>query len=201
MGEHINQDPFSIKDAPVENQRPMRVILIGAGFSGIYTTIRISQRLRNVQLQVYEQNEELAGVWWLNRYPGLACDIPSYSYQFSFAPNPYWSSLYAPGPEIRAYMQDVAERYGATRYIKTSHAVKECAWDAGQKIWRVKIHNIKTGEVFEDTANVVISAKGGLNQIMWPRIKGLGDYRGKLIHSGEWDERQATETERHDPNR
>ncbi|RSL84918.1 hypothetical protein CEP51_003643 [Fusarium floridanum] len=188
MGEHISEVPFTLKDVPVENQRPMKVIIIGAGFSGIYTSIRISQRLRNIQLQVYEQNDGLAGVWWLNRYPGLACDIPSYSYQFSFAPNPYWSSLYAPGPEIRAYMQDVAERYGATRFIKTSHAVKECIWDAGMKIWRVKVHNIKTNEVFEDTANVVISAKGGLNQIMWPRIKGLGDYKGKLMHSGQWDE-------------
>ncbi|UPK92003.1 hypothetical protein LCI18_002938 [Fusarium solani-melongenae] len=188
MGEHINEIPFTLKEVPVENQRPLKVIIIGAGFSGIYTSIRISQRLRNVELQVYEQNDGLAGVWWLNRYPGLACDIPSYSYQFSFAPNPYWSSLYAPGPEIRAYMTDVAERYGATRFIKTSHAVKECIWDAGKKIWRVKIHNIKTDEVFEDTANVVISAKGGLNQIMWPRIKGFGDYKGKLIHSGQWDE-------------
>ena len=64
---------------------------------------------------------------------------------------------------------------------------------------RVKVHNIKTDEVFEDTANVVISAKGGLNQIMWPRIKGFGDYKGKLIHSGQWDERQAPETQQHDP--
>ncbi|KAH8714753.1 hypothetical protein BGZ61DRAFT_574819 [Ilyonectria robusta] len=188
MGEHISSQPFNIKDEPVENQRPMRVIVIGAGFSGIYAAIRISQRLKNVQLQVYEQNEETAGVWWLNRYPGLACDIPSYSYQFSFAPSPYWSALYAPGPEIRAYMQDVAERYGATRYIKTSHAVKECVWDSEKRIWRVKVHNIETDEVFEDTANVVISAKGGLNEVKWPNIKGLGDYKGKLIHSGKWDE-------------
>lgn len=53
---------FTIKDEPVENQRPMRVIVIGAGFSGIYTTIRLSQRLRNVSIQVYEQNKETSGV-------------------------------------------------------------------------------------------------------------------------------------------
>ncbi|KAF4987339.1 hypothetical protein FDECE_15473 [Fusarium decemcellulare] len=184
----FNSDGFTIKDEPIENQRPMRVIVIGAGFSGIYTTIRLSQRLRNVSIQVYEQNNETSGVWWMNKYPGLACDIPAYSYQFSFAPSPYWSALYAPGPEIRAYMQEVAERFGANRFIKVSHAVQQCVWDVSERKWHVRIKNLKTGEVFEDVANVVISAKGGLSQIMWPKVKGLEDYRGKLIHSGAWDE-------------
>ncbi|KAI1049953.1 hypothetical protein LB506_001854 [Fusarium annulatum] len=160
-----NRPKFTLKDTPVENQRPMRVVIIGAGFSGIYSTIR-----------------------WLNRYPGLACDIPSYSYQFSFAPNPYWSSLYAPGAEIRAYMQDVAERYGANRFIKTSHQVTSATWDSENKFWRLIVKNIKTGETFEDTANILVSAKGGLNQIAWPEIKGLKQFAGKLMHSGAWDE-------------
>jgi cation diffusion facilitator CzcD-associated flavoprotein CzcO len=49
--------------------------------------------------------------------------------------------------------------------------------------------NLKTGDIIEDTANVVISAKGGLNQIMWPKIKNLETYQGKLIHSGAWDDK------------
>ncbi|KAH7143503.1 hypothetical protein EDB81DRAFT_947590 [Dactylonectria macrodidyma] len=181
-------ETFTIKDEPLENQRPMRVIVIGAGFSGIYATIRLSQRLKNVSIQVYEQNDGVAGVWWVNRYPGLACDIPAYSYQFSFAPSPYWSSLYAPGPEIRAYMQEVAERYGADRFIKLSHAVQECVWDANERKWNVKVKDLKTGDILEDVADVILSAKGGLSRIMWPKVKGLESYRGKLIHSGAWDE-------------
>ncbi|EWG38643.1 hypothetical protein FVEG_01817 [Fusarium verticillioides 7600] len=183
-----NRPKFTLKDTPVENQRPMRVVIVGAGFSGIYSTIRMTQRLRNIDLTVYEMNEETSGVWWLNRYPGLACDIPSYCYQFSFAPNPYWSSLYAPGAEIRAYMQDVAERYGANRFIKTSHQVTSATWDSENKVWRLTVKNVKTGETFEDTANILVSAKGGLNQIAWPEIKGLKEFAGKLMHSGAWDE-------------
>jgi cation diffusion facilitator CzcD-associated flavoprotein CzcO len=68
-------------------------------------------------------------------------------------------------------------------------------WNLIVSIRRVKVHNIETDEVFEDTANVVISAKGGLNEVKWPNIKGLGDYKGKLIHSGKWDERQASKTQ------
>lgn len=61
---------FAIKDEPVENLRPLKVRVIGAGYSGIYLGIRIPQRLRNVDLQIYEKNEGIGGTWWENRYPG-----------------------------------------------------------------------------------------------------------------------------------
>lgn len=74
---------FEQKDAPVENFRPMKVIVIGAGFSGIYCGIRIPQRLRNIDLTIYEKNEGVGGTWWENRYPGCACDVPGASHRFS----------------------------------------------------------------------------------------------------------------------
>ena len=61
---------FTIKDAPIENLRPLKVRVIGCGYSGIYLGIRIPQRLRGVDLQIYEKNEGIGGTWWENRYPG-----------------------------------------------------------------------------------------------------------------------------------
>ena len=55
---------FTIKDVPVENLRPLRVVVVGAGFSGILAAIRIPERLRNVELVVYEKNEGVGGVWY-----------------------------------------------------------------------------------------------------------------------------------------
>lgn len=66
----------SIKEVPVDNFRRMRVIVIGAGFSGLYLSIRIPEWLRNVDLVTYEQNAGVGGTWKTNRYPGCACDIP-----------------------------------------------------------------------------------------------------------------------------
>ena len=65
-----------IKEEPVDNFRRMRVVVIGAGYSGIYMSIRIPEWLRNVDLVTYEQNAGVGGAWWMNRYPGCACDIP-----------------------------------------------------------------------------------------------------------------------------
>lgn len=75
---HANgvHEAFTCKDAPVENQRPLKVRVIGAGYSGVYLGIRIPQRLRNIDLKIYEKNEGVGGTWWENRYPGCACDIP-----------------------------------------------------------------------------------------------------------------------------
>ncbi|KAL2266617.1 hypothetical protein VTJ83DRAFT_5969 [Remersonia thermophila] len=176
-----NHDYFTLKDAPVENLRPLRVVVIGAGFSGILAAIRIPERLRNVELIVYEKNEDVGGVWWLNKYP-------AHSYQYSFAPNPNWTSLYAPGSEIQQYLRDVAEKYGATRFIKTRHRVDCCEWNDAEKKWMIRVKNLATGETILDAANVLISARGQLNDISWPDIPGLfSKFLGKVMHPGNWD--------------
>jgi cation diffusion facilitator CzcD-associated flavoprotein CzcO len=142
---------FTLKDEPIENLRPLKVRVVGAGYSGIYLGIRIPQRLRNVDLQIYEKNEGVGGAWWENRYPGTlpslltrtyanrvqgcACDIPAHSYQYSFDPNPHWTNFYAPSKEIREYLGGIAEKYGVNRYVKLSHKVTSCIWDDAVKKW------------------------------------------------------------------
>ncbi|KAB8303281.1 hypothetical protein EYC80_004723 [Monilinia laxa] len=179
---------FEIKDEPVENLRPLKVRIVGAGFSGIYLGIRIPQKMRNVDLQIYDKNGGIGGTWYENRYPGCACDVPSHSYQYSFDPNPDWSSLYAPAAEICAYLQRIAKKYGVTRYIKLTHNVKSCKWDEVLKKWKLEIENKSTGETFEEDADVLISARGSLNEISWPDIPGLSDFQGEVMHSAKWNQ-------------
>jgi cation diffusion facilitator CzcD-associated flavoprotein CzcO len=145
---------FLIKEEPVENLRPLKVRVIGAGYSGIYLGIRIPQRLRNIDFQIYEKNDGIGGTWWENRYPGCACDIPckclsfkvnfidmlikhciAHSYQYTFEPNPTWSAFYAPAAEICKYLHRVAEKYGVMRYVQLSHKVISCRWDDSAKKW------------------------------------------------------------------
>lgn len=58
---------LTFHDSPIENFRPLKVIVIGAGYSGIYCGIRIPERLRNVELLIYEKNQGVGGTWWENR--------------------------------------------------------------------------------------------------------------------------------------
>ncbi|KAI0598883.1 flavin-binding monooxygenase [Biscogniauxia sp. FL1348] len=188
MGLTNGTAPFTIKDAPIDGHRPMKVRVIGAGYSGIYLGIRIPQRLRNIDLKIYEQHEAVGGTWWVNRYPGCACDIPAHSYQYSFNPNPNWSAFYAPQSEICAYLQDTAEKFGVMRFVKTSHKVEECRWDDDIKKWILTVQNLTTKEIFQDETDVLVSARGNLSDPAWPNIQGLKSFQGELMHSARWNE-------------
>ncbi|KAI1114209.1 flavin-binding monooxygenase [Nemania sp. NC0429] len=179
--------PFSIKDEPLDGHRRMKVRVIGAGYCGIYLGIRIPQRLRNVDLEIYDKNEGVGGTWWVNTYPGVACDVPAHVYQYTFNPNPDWSSFYAPGREICAYLRDTAERFGAMRFIKLSHEVMSCKWDDEIKRWILDIRRADTGEIFQDDADVLIGARGNLSNPSWPDIPGLEDFTGEVMHSAIWN--------------
>ncbi|KAF2263232.1 FAD/NAD(P)-binding domain-containing protein [Lojkania enalia] len=180
--------PFQLYDQPIENFRKLKVIVVGAGYSGIYMGIRIPERLRNVELVIYEKNAGVGGAWWENRYLGCACDVPSHSYQFSFEPNLNWSSLYAPAREIQAYLEHTARKYSADRFIRLSHEVTECRWDDITAKWHVTVKNLTTGEVIHDEAEILITARGNLNNPAWPEIDGLKDFEGEVMHSAKWNE-------------
>ncbi|THX01770.1 FAD/NAD(P)-binding domain-containing protein [Aureobasidium pullulans] len=179
---------FKLHDTVIENQRPLKVIVVGAGYSGIYHGIRIPERLRNVDLTIYDKNAGVGGTWFENRYPGCACDIPSHSYQYSFNPNPNWSSMYSPAPEIQAYLASTVKKYSVDRFIKLQHEIKSCNWDANTSKWKVKVKKLDTDEEFEDTSDVLIMARGGLNHIAWPQIDGLRSFKGEIMHSAAWNQ-------------
>src|SRR5690606_9641398 len=91
---------------PVSNADP-RFVVIGAGMAGILSAIKLGEA-GYTDVTIYEKADRLGGTWRENTYPGIACDVPSHLYSYSFAPNPDWSHVFSPGPEICAYFEDVA---------------------------------------------------------------------------------------------
>jgi cation diffusion facilitator CzcD-associated flavoprotein CzcO len=85
------------------------VVIVGSGFGGMGAAIAF-KRLGVDDLLILDREDELGGTWHVNRYPGLAVDIPSMTYSYSFEPNPYWSRLFAPGAELKRYAEHVADR-------------------------------------------------------------------------------------------
>lgn len=84
----------------------------------------------------------------------------------------------------------MAERFGATRFIRTRHQLLRSTWDERTKKWALEVRRTDTDEVVrEDDVDVVIAARGLLNEPSWPDIAGLDRFKGKVMHSAEWDER------------
>ncbi|GGA37606.1 flavin-containing monooxygenase [Sphingomonas psychrolutea] len=161
------------------DKRPLRFVIIGAGMAGMLAGIRLKER-GDTDFTIYEKGDTVGGTWRENSYPGLACDTPAHSYTFSFATNPEWSAFYAPGPEIRAYFEDIADRYDLKSQISFNTEIASCRFVDGR--WR-----IVTTDGRDDVADVVIAATGVLHHPAMPDIPGLASFAGPYFHSARWD--------------
>ena len=157
-----------------------RIAILGTGFSGIAAAVKLIEEGEE-DFVIYERADDVAGTWRDNHYPGCACDVPSHLYSFSFAPNPTWSRAFSPQPEIRDYIKGVSESYGITPHIRFNHNLESAVWDDAFQVWRL------TTSRGERTADILISAVGGLSSPSIPEIKGLEDFEGPTFHSAEWD--------------
>ena len=161
--------------------RKVSVAIVGAGFGGVATAVRLKERGQD-DIVILERGDRIGGVWRANTYPGIACDVPSHLYSLSFAPNPDWTKRFSPGSEIRAYLQDVADRFGVTPHIRFNADVERAAFDEQSGRWRLSVAN---GDDVE--AEVLITACGQLTRASIPDVPGLDRFKGPMFHSAHWD--------------
>jgi cation diffusion facilitator CzcD-associated flavoprotein CzcO len=157
------------------------VVIVGAGISGIGAAIELLRRDRP-SFVLLESASELGGTWRDNTYPGVAVDIPSISYSFSYETDFPWSRVFAHGPEIQTYVQGCAQKYGVTRHIRYDARVARSRFDEASDRWSTEL---ETGEVL--TSRYLISATGLLSQPKLPEIPGLETFEGVSMHTARWD--------------
>ncbi len=158
-----------------------RVAIIGSGFSGLGMAIQLKQHGMN-DFVLFEKEDGVGGTWRVNSYPGCACDVQSHLYSFSFEPNPRWTRMFAPQPEIKAYLEHCAQKYGVTPHLRPRTEVRGAHWDEATSLW-----TITDAQGIEHTANVLISGMGGLSRPSYPQVPGIERFEGKTFHSQQWD--------------
>ena len=160
------------------------VLIVGAGFSGIGAAIELD-RAGFTDFVLLEAADGVGGTWHWNTYPGIAVDIPSFSYQFSFEQSRHWSRTYAPGRELKAYAEHCVDKYGLRSRIRFNTKVISAEFDEEHGLWRVQTD--PGGEV---TARFVISASGVLTVPNLPDIDGVDSFAGITMHTARWDHGQ-----------
>jgi cation diffusion facilitator CzcD-associated flavoprotein CzcO len=155
------------------------VAVVGGGFGGVGAIVML-KRAGYDDVTVLERGDGIGGVWHHNTYPGAACDVPSHLYEFSFEPNPRWSRRFAPQPEIKAYLEDVARRHGVLDRIRTNTEVTQARWDAERGKWLL---DTSAGP---HEADVLLTACGQLSVPTIPSIPGLDDFQGRAFHTARW---------------
>jgi cation diffusion facilitator CzcD-associated flavoprotein CzcO len=158
--------------------RRRSIAIVGGGFGGVGAAVML-KRAGYENVTVFEKAERVGGVWQANTYPGAACDIASHLYEFSFAPNS-WSRRYSPGPEIRAYIEGVARRFGVLERIHTGVEVKSARWEEERGRWVLET------SAGPHAAEVLLTACGQLSVPKAPPIPGLESFDGPAFHTAEW---------------
>lgn len=180
------EKPVPRRDRPGRVPPPAdsHVVVIGAGLSGICAGVKLAEA--GYGFTIFEKNENAGGTWWENVYPGVGVDTPSHFYSFSFAQNPDWNQYHPRGADMQAYFLRVVDQFDLRKRIEFQTRVLACEWDEGSKRWRVSV--AKRGEpVRVVEADAILNAHGIVNRASLPKIPGLGEFRGPVMHTTRWD--------------
>ena len=160
----------------------VRVAILGAGLSGICMGIQLRKRgIEN--FVILEKADSVGGTWRENTYPGVACDVPSHVYSFSFELNPDWSHAYSSGREIWDYCERCVDKYALRSKISFGTKVTNVAFDGAR--WYVD-----TEKGLRVSADVVVSGLGGLHLPNRAAIDGIDTFAGARFHTAQWDHSQ-----------
>jgi cation diffusion facilitator CzcD-associated flavoprotein CzcO len=162
-----------------EHDGEIDIAIVGSGFAGLGAAVRLVEAGRR-DFVILEKGDSIGGTWRDNTYPGCACDVQSHLYSFSFAPNPDWTRTFARQPEIRAYLEGIADRYRLRDRIRFGAQVTSAEWDDGR--WRI---GTADGSVLR--ARALVWGTGPLHIPSMPDIDGLDGFRGRVFHSSQWD--------------
>lgn len=168
--------------------RNLEVAIIGAGMSGLLMGIRL-QKAGIENYTIFEKASRIGGTWRENTYPGLACDVPSFFYSYSFETNLDWSRRFSSGSEIQAYFERVAEKYDLNRHIEFDSEIVEARYADGA--WAIET---RLGEPVR--ARILVMATGPLHQKYIPEIEGLDHFSGETFHTAAWNHNVPLEGKR-----
>ncbi|KAL9943609.1 hypothetical protein D7B24_004899 [Verticillium nonalfalfae] len=185
----VVEDPFKLSSEYAYTPRKIKVITIGAGFSGLLMAHKFQHRFPEmrdiVEHKIFEARSEVGGTWFVNDYPGVQCDVPAHIYAFPFDPNPDWSRFYASGPDILAYIKATVKKWNLDRDLHLNTKVVDAIWQEDLGQWQVTVEHEGVRRV--EHCHVLISAQGVLVHESWPQVPGLRDFKGHLTHSAAWE--------------
>lgn len=172
-----------IEDGRTPSTRTVDVLVVGAGFAGLYAVYKFRQL--GFTVRAFEAGEAIGGTWYWNRYPGARCDVPSLEYSYSFSPELEqeweWSEFFPAQEEIERYLNYVADRFDLRRDVQLRTTVVGMSFDESAKTWHVDMDSDDKW-----VARFVVMATGCLSVPVVPELEGLSSFGGKALQTSRW---------------
>jgi cation diffusion facilitator CzcD-associated flavoprotein CzcO len=168
-------------------ERHYDVIVVGAGFAGLYAVHRATTS--GLTVLGIEAAAGVGGTWFWNRYPGARCDVESVDYSYSFDDDLQqtwtWSERFAAQPEILAYLQHVADRFDLSRHYVFGSTVTGAVFDRESGAWEVQ-----TSTGARHRADFLLCASGCLSAVNRPDIPGVEEFVGETYYTAAWPQQE-----------
>ena len=172
-------------DGTVTTIQQTEVLIVGAGFSGLYLLHRL--RAEGHLVHCVEAAPEVGGTWFWNRYPGARCDVESVDYSYSWDDDLQeewdWTEKYPAQPDILAYLKHVADRFDLRKDIELNTTITSATWDESQGQWTAE-----TGDGRVYRARFLLMAVGCLSVPKDIDLPGFADYSGEVLRTWNWPE-------------
>ncbi len=177
------EDVYSAPPVPREAlDDECEVLVIGAGFGALLLWYRLMQA-GITDVRFCEKGGDVGGTWYWNRYPGIACDVESYSYLPLLEEMGHIPAMkFASGFEILEYCQAMAQRFGFFDRCLFHTTVQETTWDEAASRWTVKTDR---GDAMRP--RFVVLANGILTTPRLARINGMETFKGESFHTSRWN--------------
>ncbi|WP_082958756.1 NAD(P)/FAD-dependent oxidoreductase [Mycobacterium sp. E3198] len=155
--------------------------IIGAGPGGLALGILLA-RAGFRDFTIFDREDDVGGTWRINTYPGLACDVKSHLYSYSFDLNAQWSRLWSAQPEILEYFERCADKHGLRPHLKLRTEIRSARWEPDAQRWC-----LTTAEGHQHRFNIVVSAVGLFTRPLLPDLAEEEPFTGTVMHSSRWD--------------
>jgi len=168
------------------NSPDFDVVVVGAGFAGIYGIHKFRDQL-GLRVHAFDAASDVGGTWYWNRYPGARVDIESVHYSYSFDEDLQqewqWTERFPAQSEILAYLNHVADRFDVRKDITFDTRVISVTWDDQGDVWRIGTDDGRT-----TTARYFVSGGGTLSVPKVPDFPGVETFTGRTLLTGNWRE-------------
>lgn len=182
----FGEDPRNIPigdEIPQSVKAGFKVLVIGAGMSGILAAIRLKQA--GIPFVVADKNPKIGGTWYENTYPGCRVDSPNHLYSYLFEPSDDWPGYFSDRETLFGYFDRCVDKYGIRGDIRLNTSVERATYDEGANLWQVEVDGENGKETL--TFSAVITAMGQLNTPKPPDIPGVESFEGISFHSARWE--------------
>ncbi len=185
-------EPPSILEVPAEARASFRVLVIGAGMSGLLAGIRLKEA--GIPFVIVEKSDGVGGTWYENTYPGCRVDSSNHMYSYSFRPQD-WPQHFSSQEVLQKYFDTCATDYGLREHIRFNTEVRSARFDEQNGRWQAEV-GLEGGATDTIEASAIISAVGQLNRPKFPEFPGRETFEGPSFHSAEWEHEHDLEGKR-----